>query len=68
MNKDQMKKLTPMMLATALVSVNSVAIAYDHNEQSSVIEGEKDIDFQLRDNTFTQTVDPKTGMIYSDHD
>ncbi|MCP3684810.1 MAG: hypothetical protein GY861_19250 [bacterium] len=67
MNKDQMKKLTPMMLATALTAVSSTAVAYDHNEQSSVFNSEKEYN-SLQDNTFTQSTNPQTGMIYSDHD
>jgi len=70
MKNRETKKLTPMMLATALVTISSSAIAYDHNNQSSIIN---DKDFQtpyktIQDNTFTQTVNPQTGMIYSDHD
>lgn len=72
MSKKQPKKLTPVMLATALVTVSSSAMAYDHKEQTSILKDES-IVFKspyetLQDNTFTQTVNPQTGMIYSDND
>lgn len=70
MKNNENKKLTPMMLATALVAVSSSAIAYDHNEQSSVFSDQISATpyEQMQQTTHTSTVNPQTGMIYNDQD
>lgn len=71
MKKDQTKKLTPMMLATALATVSSTAVAYNHDMQSSILKSGADSKSPyevMQDTTHTQTINPKTGMIYNDND
>lgn len=62
--------LTPMMLATVLATVSSTSIAYDHKGQTSILSGQESRSpYQtLQDTTYTQTVNPTNGMIYSDAD
>ena len=59
-----------MMLATALVTVSSSAVAYDHNDQSSVFADQlaSTAYEQMQQTTHTSTVNPQTGMIYNDQD
>jgi hypothetical protein len=65
------KLLTPLMLATALVTVTAPVMAYDHDKQiSATTDGVQNSQgvIQVAASTFTQTVNPKTGAIYSDAD
>ena len=65
------KLLTPLMLASALVTISSSATAYDHSTQSSVFSDKTVFATpydQMRQTTHTQTVNPSTGMIYNDQD
>lgn len=64
------KLLTPLMLASALVTISSSAVAYDHSTQSSVFSDKVYATpyEQMRQTTHTQTVNPTTGMIMNDQD
>jgi hypothetical protein len=71
MENNQSKLLTPLMLASALVTISSSATAYDHSTQSSVFSDKTVFATpydQMRQTTHTQTVNPSTGMIYNDQD